>query len=141
MSRTEQRPLLRTEPVAQDKVVVVRGGPDTIDKLRRHAERTASAWQLDGEPLYGVSVYCALDEVGPASLDRILSDMHSYGTVHLSTIGKVSAGGFEFLATGARPHFTVRMTDANLRELEQLLALFGEPSENEYAKPKRGPRR
>ncbi len=86
----------------------MRGGPDTVEKLRRHSARTASAWQLDGEPLYGVSVYCALDEVGRGSLDRILSEMHSYRIVYLSTVGALVAGGFELLATGSRPHFTVR---------------------------------
>ena len=65
--------------------------------------------------------------------------MHSYRIVHLSTIGTVTSGGFEFLATAARPHFTVRISGTD-DELQRLLALFGEPRENDYSKPKRGGR-
>lgn len=139
MARIEQRPLLRSEPLPLETVVVVRGGPDTLDKLRRHSDRTASPWSLDGEPLYGVSVYCALDDIGPATLDGILADMHSYRIVHLSTIGALLDGGFELLATASRPQFTVRLVDST-DELAKLLALFGEPSENMYNTAKRGGR-
>ena len=75
---------------------------------------------------------CALDDVGPATLDGILADMHSYRIVHLSTIGVLLDGGFELLATASRPHFTVRLLDCTDEELAKLLALFGEPSENMY---------
>jgi hypothetical protein len=59
--RIEQRALLRSELVPQGATIVVRGGSDTRDKLRRHAERTARAWSLDGQPLLGVSVFAVLD--------------------------------------------------------------------------------
>ena len=64
--RIEQRPLLRPERVPDDAVIVVRGGPNSIARLTQHALRTARFWDLDGEPLFGVSVLCALDDVGPA---------------------------------------------------------------------------
>jgi len=60
-SRIEQRALLRAERVPEGATIVVRGGSDTRDKLRRHAERTARAWSLDGRPLLGVSVFAVLD--------------------------------------------------------------------------------
>jgi hypothetical protein len=47
--------------VPEDATIVVRGGSDTLDKLRRHAERTARAWSLDGQPLFGISVFAVLD--------------------------------------------------------------------------------
>ena len=125
MAGLEQQALLRNETLPADAIVVVRGGPDTVEKLRRHAARTASAWQLYGEPLYGVSVYCALDEVGKASLDRILSEMHSYRVVHLSTVGALVAGGFGLLATGSRPHFTVRTSGDDISEMERSHATGG----------------
>jgi hypothetical protein len=49
--REELRPLLRDERPPDDAVVVVRGGPTTIEKLVRHARRTHDAFTLDGEPL------------------------------------------------------------------------------------------
>lgn len=59
--RIEQRPHLRDETPPADATVVVRGGPDTVDKIRVHALRTARAWSLDGEPLVGISVFAVLD--------------------------------------------------------------------------------
>jgi hypothetical protein len=55
--RIEQRPRLRTEPPMSGAAVLVRGGPDTPDKLARHARRTARAWSLDGQPPLGISVF------------------------------------------------------------------------------------
>ena len=66
--RIEQRPFLRPERVPDDALVVVRGGPNSIARLTQDAMRTARFWDLDGEPLLGVSVLFALDDVGPASL-------------------------------------------------------------------------
>jgi hypothetical protein len=52
--RIEQRLRLRAEPLLSEAAVLVRGGPDTQDKLARHARRTARAWSLDGQPLLGI---------------------------------------------------------------------------------------
>jgi hypothetical protein len=79
----ELRPYLRDERPPDDAAVVVRGGPDTLAKLATHARRTHDAYILDGEPLWGISVYCALDDVGPASLDGLLRRFASYRAVHL----------------------------------------------------------
>jgi hypothetical protein len=49
---------------------VLRGGPSSVDRLRSQAHHTHDADALDGEPLWGVSVFGALDDVGPASLRR-----------------------------------------------------------------------
>jgi len=58
--RIEQRGLLRAEQPPPDTTIVVRGGRDTLDKLRGHAQRTARAWALDGQPLFGISVFAVL---------------------------------------------------------------------------------
>lgn len=68
----ELRPYLRDDRPPDDATIVVRGGPDTLAKLAIHARRTHDAYVLDGEPLWGISVYCTLDGVGPASLDGLL---------------------------------------------------------------------
>lgn len=59
--RIEQRPLLRAEQPPATTTLVIRGGRDTPDKLRGHAQRTARAWSLDGQPLFGISVFTVLD--------------------------------------------------------------------------------
>ena len=79
----ELRPYLRHERAPDDTTIVVRGGPDTLAKLAVHACRTHDAYVLDGEPLWGISVYCALDDVGPASLDGLPRRFASYRVVHL----------------------------------------------------------
>jgi len=48
-------PQLLTAEAAQAQAAP-RGGPDTPDKLARHARRTARAWPIDGQPLLGISV-------------------------------------------------------------------------------------
>ncbi len=85
-TREELRPRLRTEPSPADTVVVVRGGPAKARQLTTHAERTHKAFQLDGVPLWGVSVFAALDDIGPASLDGLLQRLWSYRVVHLPTV-------------------------------------------------------
>jgi hypothetical protein len=109
--RIEQRSRLRSERLL-DAARVLRGGPDTIDKLRRHAARTARAWSLDGVPLLGVSVFVALDDAGGASLPALFEQMRWYRLVHVREVGDVAAAGFTLLPTGARPHFTVRLERA-----------------------------
>src|ERR1019366_1294584 len=67
----------------------VRGGPDTVDKLRRHAERTARAGALDGGPLLGISVFAVLD----MSLDDLLRRRFtSFRTIYLPTAGRLAEG-------------------------------------------------
>ena len=130
MDPIEQRPLLRAEAIPGDAMVVVRGGPNSVSKLQQHAQRTARFWDLDGEPLFGVSVFCAFDDIGPASLERILESMNTYPIVHLCTAGALQNAGFALLPTGTRPHLTVRTRDDSLDEMELLLAVFGLPREN-----------
>ena len=122
--------LLRDDlPLAQT-TLVVRGGRDSADKLRRHAERTARAWALDGQPLLGVSVFAVLG----MSLDELLRRRFtSFRTVYLPTAGQL--GEFELLATGQRPHFTIRLKAADDPELAKLLAALGPARPNpQYAK-------
>jgi len=70
--RDELRQFLRDERPPSDAVVIVRGGPSSVGRLREHARRTHDAYVLDGQPLWGVSVFCALDDVGTASIDALL---------------------------------------------------------------------
>lgn len=131
--RIEQRNRLRREPLPHDTVVMLRGGPDTVAKLVRHAIRTQQRWALDDMPLVGVSVFCALDPEGLASLDGILaSRMRSYPVVHRFPAGKLHAAGFELPPTGGRPHYTIRMLSGDEAEAAKLLAVFGPPRKNRH---------
>jgi hypothetical protein len=107
--------------------IVVRGGRDTAEKLRRHAQRTARAWSLDGRPLLGISVFAVLG----MSLEELLERRFtSFRTIYLPTAGRLSESGFELLATGQRPHYTVRLRSADGPELGKLLAALGPVTAN-----------
>lgn len=125
--RIEQRERLRVDAPPADAVVVVRGGSDTIDKLRRHALRTARAWALDGSPLFGISVFAVVDR----PLDVLLRDRFStFRRVHLTTAGTLRGAGFGLLPTGLVPHFTVRLDGTEEDELQRLLAVLGPARDN-----------
>jgi len=131
-SRIEQRALLRPERVPQGATIVVRGGSDTRDKLRRHAERTARAWSLDGEPLLGISVFAVLDMPLEDLLRRRFANFRS---IYLPSAAGLAGHGFELLPTGQRPHYTVRLRRADHPELNLLLAALGDSQPNpQYAK-------
>ena len=125
--RIDQRPRLRAESLPADTTVVVRGGRDTVGKLQRHAQRTARAWSLYGQPLLGISVFAVLD----MSVDELLRRRFAtFSTIHLSTSGQLREHGFELLPTGQRPHFTVRLQRADGPELGHLLAALGALRQN-----------
>jgi hypothetical protein len=127
VGRIEQRELLRAELPQPDTTMVVRGGRDTADKLRTHAQRTARAWTLDGRPLLGISVFAVLG----LSLEELLQRRFaSFRTIYLPTAGQLRASGFELLPTGQQPHYTVRLLRADGPELEKLLAALGPASAN-----------
>lgn len=133
---------LRRETAPDSDVMVLRGGPDSIDKLRQHARRTARAWSLDGHALLGISVFCALDDIGPASLDGLLTGrLCTYGRIHICAAGALRALGAELLPTGQRPHFTVHLGDDDDRQLAELLACFGAAQDNRPDTPGRLRRR
>ena len=115
--------LLRAEQPLAGATMVVRGGRDTIDKLRGHALRTARAWSLDGQPLLGISVFAVLG----MSLDVLLRRRFtSFRAIYLPTVGQLGEHGFELLPTGQRPHFSVRLRRADDdRELAELLTALG----------------
>lgn len=90
----ELRPHVRHDVPPNDTTVIVRGEPDTADKLARHAVRSNRAYQLDGQPFWGVSVFLALDELGDASLDGLLSGrLRTYRVGHTPTLEQVRAAG------------------------------------------------
>jgi hypothetical protein len=132
VERIEQRSRLRNEQTPAAATLLIRGGPDTVDKLRRHAERTARAWALDGLPLLGISVFAVLD----MPLDDLLRRRFtSFRTVYLPPAGRLAECQFELLPTGQRPHFTVRLQRADDSELDRLQAALDAAQPNpQYAR-------
>jgi len=125
--RIEQRSRLRAEDAPGDATVVVRGGRDSVEKLRTHALRTARAWSLDGDPLLGVSVFVALDQ--PVAI-LLRERFVTFRVVHLTTVVSLRSAGFDLLPTGLRPHFTVRLERGDDAELADLYRALGPERDN-----------
>jgi hypothetical protein len=130
--RIEQRSRLRAERPPSAATLVIRGGRDTPDKLRSHAQRTARAWSLDGQPLLGISVFAVLD----LPLDELLRRRFtSFRTIYLPTVTRLTDHGFSLLSTGQRPHFTIHLHRADDPELIELLTALGDLQPNpQYAR-------
>ncbi len=87
---------------------------------------------LDGAPVLGVSVFVALDDVGPASERGILSGkLRTYPSMYRCTAGDVMERGLELLPTFTRPHYTVVLPD--LDAVDDLIAALGALRPNPYA--------
>jgi len=130
--REELRLRVRDELAPINAAVIIRGGRDTLALLRTHAGRLNRLYELDGAPIYGVSVFVARDDLGPASERSILAaKLRSYPTVYRTTVGRLVANGFEILPTFAIPHFTVLIP--SLDAVVELAAAFGKLVQNPYA--------
>lgn len=112
--------------------MVIRGGPDTVAKLRIHAERTQRAWCLDGVPILGVSVFAVVDDIGPGSARAILGRrLVTYRSVRVTSVGRLLESGRLLLATGRRPHFTVVLPSDDDEALSGLLDVLGPVQDNQ----------
>lgn len=131
--REELRPHLRNEPLPAATTILVRGGPDTVSLIRAHSRRTSRLYSLDGAPLWGVSVFAALDAIGPASRDGLLaSRLVTYEQVHTPNVQALQDAGFVLLDSFNRPHFTVRLANDSPDEAARLLDAIGSVEENPY---------
>ncbi len=111
---------------------MIRGGPDTPSLLRSHARRLNRLYLLDGQELFGVSVFVAQGEIGPASERAILgSKLKSYPTIYRTSVGHLESAGFELLPTFTAPHYTVVIPA--LDRIDDLARAFGELLANPYA--------
>ena len=54
----------------------------------------------------------------------------TFRSIYLPTVGGLADRGFELLATGQRPHFTVRLRRADEQELGELLEALGAAQRN-----------
>jgi hypothetical protein len=130
--REELRLRVRNERPPADASVVIRGGPDTPSLLRTHARRLNRLYVLDGADVFGVSVFIARGEIGPSSERSVLGvKLRSYPAIYRTTVGQLTALGFDVLATFAAPHFTVVLPA--LDRVDDLAAALGPLLLNPYA--------
>jgi hypothetical protein len=113
---------VRRESLADDALVVVRGGLLGRSRLRRDAILTFHRF---GE--YGISVLAAPDE---AALDALASTtLQREPVLTLMRMGTLRAAGFEVRPTFRRPHFTVMLPDLDA-DIDRLVACDNEVRDN-----------
>ena len=122
-----RRPPLRTEEPPAGAILLVRGGPDTIETLREDAQATAQLWSLDRQPLLGISVVAAVD-LSLRELLRTRRTLSHFPVIHTPTVAELR--DFRLLPTFRRPHLTVCLQSGDDPELARLLAAMGPPQVN-----------
>lgn len=94
----------RTESLADDALIVVRGGDLDPASIRRDA---TNAHRRFGE--YGISVFAAADD---DALDALARDrLLRFEILILMTAGAIRAVGLELRPTFRRPHYTIVLPD------------------------------
>src|SRR5437868_6517180 len=119
---------LRQHAVADHTVLLIRGGPLTVEKLVKHAQRQMRGFSFRGSPMASVSVD---GTVAGWTVELVLRErMWSRSQFATATAGVIRAHGFEVLPTYDAPHFDIVLRDASHTEAAKLLEAFGPPEDN-----------
>lgn len=133
---TEDAPLepieahLRQEDPPDDAILVVRGGPLTVEKFLEHALRQQRDYSYCGRPMASISV----SATGAGwTLDRVLSELlWSRSTYATATVGTIRGASYALLATHRRPHYDIVLPSATVESASRLLALFEAGTTNPF---------
>ena len=121
---------LRSDAVAEDLVLLIRGGPLTADKLVEHARRQLREFSFRGSPMASISVD---GTVARWTLELVLRErMWSRSQFATATVGAVQAAGFDVLPTHHVPHFDIVLAAPTLASAVTLLAVFGPAQDNPF---------
>lgn len=118
---------VRRETVADDALIVVRGGELDLEWLRRDALRTFRRFGV-----YGVSVFAAPTQTALDQLARTV--LVQWEVLVLMTAGTIRDSGLELSPTFRRPHYTVILTDLD-RDAARLAVCDNESVRNPYVRP------
>jgi hypothetical protein len=123
-------PHIRQEDPPADGVLVIRGGPLTVDKLLEHAVRQQRGYSYRGEPMTSVSVAAT---VAGWTVERILNErLWSRSTYATATVRAVRDAGYDLLPTHRAPHYDILLPSATLEAAGTLLSVFGTGRSNPF---------
>ncbi len=126
---------LRSDALPDDAVLLLRGGPITVEKLAEHAARQMREFSWNQEPMASVSVD---GTVAGWTAELLLRErLWSRSQFATATVGEVRAAGLVVLSTHAAPHFDIVLGDASLAEAARLVAIFGTPEDNPFKRRRR----
>lgn len=114
-------------------MLLLRGGPDTRDKIRRHADRLSDLFVYDGVPARGVSLFAARGDLDAWTvLGSQLRTYPKYFRIPATAV----LDRFVLLPTFARPHWTLLLTSPGtsavpeIQLIDELVAIMGEALAN-----------
>jgi hypothetical protein len=88
------------------------------------------SYQLDGRPLFGISVFAAVE---PSAVPLLLSGrLVTYSYTHQPSVGQLLDAGFSLLPSFERPHYTVRLASDETDEIDRLILALGTAHRNPY---------
>jgi hypothetical protein len=91
---------------------------------------------LDGQPVYGISVFIARHDIGPLSERSILAGkLASYSLVYRCPVSTLTEYGFDLLPSFNSPHFTLVLP--SIDHATSLVLALGGPSPSRYAEPRK----
>lgn len=128
---------LRSDSLPDDAVLLLRGGPVTVEKLAERAARQVREFGWNQKAMASVSVD---GTVAGWTAELLLRErMWSRSQFATATVVQVRAAGFVVLPTHAAPHFDIVLGDASLAEAARLVAIFGTPEDNPFKHRRRRP--
>lgn len=120
------------EPPADDQLLVVRGGRDSLSDVNRERS-VADCWDDFG--FFGVSVFGAPDD-DLVSLSKAEHQIRRRRQVRLARCGELRSAGLEVAATFTNPlHYSVVLPDAESATFARLRSCFAEPVLNPGFRP------
>jgi hypothetical protein len=123
-------PHLRAEDPPDDVVLVLRGGPLTVEKLLEHAIREQRRFSCRGLPMPSVSVDAT---VGGWTVEAILKErLWSRTSYAATTAGRLRQAGYVLLPTFDVPHYDLLLPTTTEDAAGRLLSLFGPAERNPY---------
>ena len=126
---------LRDEEPPPGAVLVIRGGPLSVEKLVEHAVRQAREFSYAGAPMFSVSVDATVD---PWTLEAILRErLWSRSTYAVCPAAALRDAGYVVLATHGSPHYDVILADDDPGTAASLLAVFGAAEVNPFKRRRR----
>lgn len=125
--------VVRPRESADDLVLLLRGGPDTEEKILRHADRLADLFTYQGGLARGISLFAAEGDLDVWSvLGTQLRAYPKYFRIPASAV----VGRFVLLPTFAKPHWTLLLRTPDGSEvpekklIDELMAIIGEVLDN-----------
>jgi len=123
-------PHIRNEAPPDEAVLVIRGGPLTMEKIVAHAARQMLEYSFQGRPMFSVSADLT---IGAWTIEEILrTRLWSRSTYATTTVGTLRTHGYVSLPTFAAPHCDIVLPTATSAAARALLAHFGPTHDNPY---------